>query len=128
MLTILGALSVLAGAPPVTSAFVQSASTPVAGTAHIRAIQPQIYPNWNLACDDPAFVQMRIVLDVNLDRQGGLIGEPQPVRPLNTTSYADALGRARTAVIRSAPFRMPRDFEGGAFRLVFSAQRACANR
>jgi hypothetical protein len=81
-----------------------------------------------LACDDPGFVRLRVVLDVVVDRRGRLTGEPIPVRPEATPAYADALERAREAVVGAAPFRTPPDFAGGEIRLVFNPARACANR
>jgi hypothetical protein len=114
--------------PPAAQSAPTGAARPVISAEHLRVIQPQIYPHWLLACDDPGFVRLRVVLEVVVDRRGRLMGEPTPVRPEATAAYADALERAREAVVGAAPFRTPRDFAGGQFRLVFNPARACANR
>ncbi|WP_162998052.1 hypothetical protein [Brevundimonas lutea] len=98
--------------------------------AQITAIFNQVYPNWNIGptCDVPGGNELRIVMDVTLSPTGRITSGPTLVSPRSDGVYRAAADEAIRALRRTAPFNVPSDFPGGAYRPTFNTERACANR
>lgn len=86
----------------------------------------QLYPNWTLLCDDPAFATQRATIEVELDRQGRIVGEPVAIDALNDPGYRAVALSGLAALRATEPFAVPAGFPGGKFRPMFNAERACA--
>lgn len=96
--------------------------------AQTAAIYAQVPPNWRVHCDTPEMATMTVKIDITLDRTGRLVGSVRPVRDQeNTPAFLASVAGASYALQRSSPFAMPADFEGGRYRVVFDAARACSN-
>ncbi len=85
-----------------------------------------VYPHWILQCDDPAFVSATATFFVEIDGQGRIVGEPQPVNPQDTPGYRAVAASGLTALKAAQPYPVPRGFEGGTIQPTFSPGRACA--
>lgn len=106
-----------------------STRTPVdPGQAAVAvSIFQQTAKHWSLPCDLPAVRRHSVQFDIVLDRRGRIVSGPTPVRPqLDDPDWRAASARARVALISAAPFEVPADFPGGAYRPTFFAERACA--
>lgn len=105
-----------------------SGSAPQATGPQITAIFNQVYPHWILPCDIPGADQLRIQVDVTLSADGRITGGPTLVNPQNSQVYRAAAEGALRALRQTAPFDVPANFPGGAYRPTFNTERACANR
>lgn len=96
----------------------------------ITAIFNQVYDNWNvfIACNMPGGNELRIQMDVTLSADGRITRGPTLVNPQSSTVYRAAADEATRALRQTAPFDVPADFAGGAYRPTFNTERACANR
>jgi hypothetical protein len=93
----------------------------------VQAIPPfsDVYRAWNVDCSIPGIDDLRIMLDVELDRNGEIVGRPVPVRPQDTPAYEAAAASALRALLEAAPFHVPEGFRGGEYRTVFIPGRVC---
>ena len=105
-------------------------AAPASQTPSVREVQAvtafgEVYPNWNVDCDIPGIRGMRIQFDVELDANGAIVGQLRPVRPQDTPAYRAAADSARRALLASAPFDVPEEFQGGLYRPTFVPGRVC---
>lgn len=102
-----------------------ASQTPIAREVQAVTAFGQVYPNWNVDCDLPGIRGMRIQFDVELDANGAIVGQLRPVRPQDTPAYRAAAESARRALLDSAPFDVPEEFQGGFYRPTFIPGRVC---
>jgi outer membrane biosynthesis protein TonB len=94
----------------------------------VTAIFNQVYPNWILPCDIPGARDLRIQMDVTLDRNGRITSGPTLIGAQNDPVWRAAADGAMRALRQSAPFDVPQGFQGGSWRPSFNTERACRNR
>lgn len=91
-------------------------------------IQERVTRNWNLDCANPEFASVRVRVTVNLNQNGGLVGEPHADIAEEGGTRGVAAQRAVAAVRRAAPFdTLPpeRYAEWRTVILNFNAREAC---
>ena len=105
-------------------------TAPQATGPQVTAIFNQVYSHWNvfIACNMPGGDQLRIQVDVSLSTTGRITAGPTLVNPRSDPVYRAAADEAIRALRAAAPFDVPADFEGGAYRPTFNTERACRNR
>lgn len=103
-------------------------TAPQATGPQITAIFNQVYPNWTLPCDIPGARDLRIQMDVTIDARGRITDGPDLIGARSDPVWRAAADAAVRAIRQTAPFDVPDDFPGGAFRPTFNTERACRNR
>ena len=103
-------------------------AAPQATGPQITAIFNQVYPNWTLPCDIPGARDLRIQMDVTIDARGRITDGPDLIGARSDPVWRAAADAAVRAIRQTAPFDVPNDFPGGAFRPTFNTERACRNR
>lgn len=129
-------LDALAGAPRPSPNRGQRAPTGggASGTAsqttgpQVTAMFQQIIPNWILPCDVPEARNLRIQMDVTLSRDGRIVSGPTLISPRSDPVWRAAADAAMRALRQTAPFDVPANFTGGAYRPTFNTEEACRNR
>jgi hypothetical protein len=101
---------------------------PQATGPQITAIFNQVYQNWTLPCDIPGARDLRIQMDVTIDARGRITDGPDLIGARGDPVWRAAADAAVRAIRQTAPFDVPSDFPGGAFRPTFNTERACRNR
>ncbi len=92
------------------------------------AMFAQVYPRWNVPCDEGDMRNLRVVFDVEIDRTGHFVRPPVLVRPIDSPEYRAVAASALTALTDAEPFDVPARFEGGRYRPTFVPGRVCPNR
>ena len=115
------------GARPATGQQGQG-SAPQATGPQLTAIFNQVYPNWVLPCDIPGARDLRIQMDVTIDRNGRITSGPTLIGARGDPVWRAAADGAIRALRQSAPFDVPEGFPGVSARPTFNTERACQNR
>lgn len=89
------------------------------------AILSQVYRHWRVDCELPDVVSTVIDIDIILDLEGRIVGEPVLVRPSATTTYRAVSASALRSVRDSTPFAVPAGYQGGRYRARFLPGRVC---
>lgn len=115
------------GTRPATGQQGQGAA-PQATGPQLTAIFNQVYPNWVLPCDIPGARDLRIQMDVTIDRNGRITSGPTLIGARSDPVWRAAADGAIRALRQSAPFDVPQGFPGVSARPTFNTERACQNR
>ena len=115
------------GTRPATGQQGQGAASQATGP-QVTAIFNQVYPNWILPCDIPGARDLRIQMDVTIDRNGRITDGPTLIGVRSDPVWRAAADGALRALRQTAPFDVPQGFEGGRWRPSFNTERACQNR
>jgi outer membrane biosynthesis protein TonB len=115
------------GTRPATGQQGQGSASQATGP-QVTAIFNQVYPNWILPCDIPGARDLRIQMDVTLDRNGRITSGPTLIGVQNDPVWRAAADGAMRALRQTAPFDVPQGFQGGSWRPSFNTERACRNR
>lgn len=103
-------------------------SAPQATGPQVTAIFNQVYPNWVLPCDIPGARDLRIQMDVTIDRNGRITSGPTLIGARNDPVWRAAADAAVRALRQTAPFDVPAGFPGVSARPTFNTERACGGR
>lgn len=115
------------GTRPATGQQGQGAASQATGP-QVTAIFNQVYPNWILPCDIPGARDLRIQMDVAIDRNGRITDGPTLIGVRNDPVWRAAADGAMRALRQTAPFDVPEGFQGGRWRPSFNTELACRNR
>lgn len=115
------------GPRPPTGQTGTGAAPQATGPVQWQAIFNQVYRNWSPPCDTPGVEAMRIQMDVTLTRDGRIARAPTLIGRRSDPVWVAVAAGAERALYQSAPFDVPKGFEGGTARTTFLTSRICGN-